>query len=349
MKVVSGAVLAVLALPVIVLALIAGLITGVGADSAAAASSLRGVPPEFEPWILRAVAECKAHPELTPALMAAQLQQESGFSTSRDTVSYASARGPAQFVDGTWAKYRNDADGNGRADPFDVGDAVTAQGRYMCSLLGDAKTSGLKDDVRRLALAGYNAGWGAVLRYGGVPPISFSEGQTYKYVINIMKMMKDYEGAPLLNVGGSGAGSQALRRAAARIGTPYAYGGGGPAGPGRGFCDSGNGYTRGRCTASSTVGFDCSSLVQYAYWPHTQLPRTAAAQYKATAHRPVSRGELQPGDLLFWAHRNGFIYHVGMYAGDGRVLHAPRTGRQVEVVPLDSAMPASDYRGATRA
>ncbi|MFE2922741.1 C40 family peptidase [Streptomyces goshikiensis] len=133
------------------------------------------------------------------------------------------------------------------------------------------------------------------------------------------------------------------------MGTPYAYGGGGPDGPGRGFCDNGNGSSGGRCAATSTIGFDCSSLVQYAYWPHTQLPRTAAAQYQATAHRPVSRGELRPGDLLFWAHRNGSIYHVGFYVGDGRVLHAPRTGRQVEVVALDSAMPASDYRGATRA
>ncbi|MFK0202129.1 C40 family peptidase [Streptomyces lavendulae] len=350
MKVLSGAVLALLALPAIALALIAALITGVGADSAAAASTtLRGVPPEFEPWILKAVAECKDNPELTPALMAAQLQQESGFSTSRKTVSYASARGPAQFVDGTWATYRNDADGNGRADPFDVGDAVTAQGRYMCSLLTDAKASGIGGDVRRLALAGYNAGWGAVLRFHGVPPKSWSGGQTYWYVTNIMNMMKDFEGAPRLSVGGSGAGSQALRRAAARIGTPYAYGGGGPGGPSRGYCEGGNGFTDGRCTASTTSGFDCSSLVQYAYWPHTQLPRTAAAQYQATSHRPVTRGELRPGDLLFWAHRDGSIYHVGLYAGDGRVLHAPRTGRQVEVVPLDSAMPTGDYRGATRA
>ncbi|MCI4085597.1 NlpC/P60 family protein [Streptomyces sp. MMS21 TC-5] len=108
----------------------------------------------------------------------------------------------------------------------------------------------------------------------------------------------------MLNVGGSGAGALVLRRAAARIGTPYAYGGGGPGGPGRGFCDDGNGFLRGRCTASSTVGFGYSSLVQYAYWPHTQLPRTAAAQYEATAHRPVTRGELRPDDLLFWARRN---------------------------------------------
>ncbi|MFD5548802.1 C40 family peptidase [Streptomyces goshikiensis] len=81
---------------------------------------------------------------------------------------------------------------------------------------------------------------------------------------------------------------------------------------------------------------------------HTQLPRTAAAQYETTAHRPVSRGELLPGDRLFWAHRNGSIYHVGLYAGSGRVLHAPRTGCTVEVAPVDSAMPAADYRGATR-
>ncbi|MGW2681088.1 C40 family peptidase [Streptomyces sp. NPDC001436] len=337
-----------LALPVIAMALMAALVAGVGADSAAAAGTLRGVPPEFEPWILKAVAECE-HQELSPALMAAQLQQESGFSTSRTTVSYAAAKGPAQFVDGTWATYRNDADGNGRADPFDVGDAVIAQGRYMCSLIGDAKASGIGDDARRLALAGYNAGWGAVLRFHGVPPASWADGQTYWYVTNIMKTMKDYEGAPLLTVGGSSAGSHALRRAVARIGTPYAYGGGGPAGPSPGFCDGGNGFVGGRCTASATVGFDCSSLIQYAYWPHTQLPRTAAAQYKATAHRPVSRGELRPGDLLFWAHRNGSIYHVALYAGNGQVVHAPRTGRQVEVVPLDSAMPSADYRGATRA
>ncbi|MEU9236084.1 NlpC/P60 family protein [Streptomyces subrutilus] len=66
-----------------------------------------------------------------------------------------------------------------------------------------------------------------------------------------------------------------------------------------------------------------SSLVQYAYWPHTQLPHTAAAQHQATAHRPGARGELRPGDLLFRARRNGFIYHAGLYAG--RRPGPPRT------------------------
>ncbi|MCX5410160.1 C40 family peptidase [Streptomyces sp. NBC_00335] len=99
----------------------------------------------------------------------------------------------------------------------------------------------------------------------------------------------------------------------------------------------------------ASEGFDCSSLVQYAYWPSTRLPRTAAAQYAATSHRPIARDQLRPGDLLFWSRRGGDIYHVGLYAGDGQVLHAPRTGRNVEVQSLTEAMPARDFLGATRA
>ncbi|MFE2325329.1 C40 family peptidase [Streptomyces sp. NPDC059385] len=113
--------------------------------------------------------------------------------------------------------------------------------------------------------------------------------------------------------------------------------------------DGRNGYLRSQCSASHTEGFDCSSLVQYAYWPSTHLPRTAGAQYAATSHHPVARAELRPGDLLFCSHRGGDIYHVGLYAGEGRVLHAPRTGRNVEVAAIADAMPAGDYRGATRA
>ncbi|MFI5905808.1 C40 family peptidase [Streptomyces cyaneofuscatus] len=201
-------------------------------------------------------------------------------------------------------------------------------------------------------LAGYNAGWGAVQRFGGVPPVTFAGGETYHYVRIIMASMKRFEAAGpagSLAVRGSGRGPDALRRASRYIGTPYSYGGGTPNGPGTGFCDGTNGYANGRCAAESTIGFDCSSLVQYGYWPDVQLPRTAAAQYNATSNRPVARGNLKPGDLVFWADHPGFIYHVGLYAGEGRVLHAPRTGRDVQVQPLDTAMPSADYHGATRA
>ncbi|MCX4682564.1 NlpC/P60 family protein [Streptomyces sp. NBC_01433] len=184
---------------------------------------------------------------------------------------------------------------------------------------------------------------------GGAPPKTFANGETYNYVKLILSTMGRFKGPGLLTVSGSGSGADALRKASTRMGTPYAYGGGGPGGPSTGFCDGVNGYLNDTCSASKTIGFDCSSLVQYAYWPKLKLPRTAQAQYGATSDRPVSRNDLKPGDLLFWAKGgSGFIYHVAMYAGDGNVLHAPRTGRNVGVAPLTSAMPAGDYVGATR-
>jgi hypothetical protein len=310
---------------------------------------LRGVPAEFRPWILKAAEECK-QPALTPALLAAQLYQESKFQTSRDqATSHAGAQGPAQFMPGTWATWGRDADGNGDASPWDIGDAVMAQGRMMCSLLKQAKGSGYGGDVRALALAGYNAGWGAVQRHRGVPPKSFANGETYNYVQIILSTMPRFQGPGLLEVSGSGAGPDAVRKAATRLGTPYSWGGGGPNGPSTGFCDGTNGYRNGRCAATSTVGFDCSSLVQYAFWPNLKLPRTAAAQYGATSDRAVSRTNLKVGDLLFWSRGgSGAIYHIAMYAGDGNVLHAPRTGKNVEIAPLTSAMPERDYYGATR-
>lgn len=353
MKVLVGAAAAVIGLVVVV---VLGVLGVVIADEDASATEtsdggggLQGVPAEFREWILKADSECE-QPSMTPALLAAQLWQESKFKTTeKEATSRAGAQGPAQFMPGTWATWGRDADGNGEASPWDIGDAVMAQGRMMCSLLKQAKNSGYPGDVRALALAGYNAGWNTVQRYQGVPPMSFAGGETYDYVQIILSTMARFQGPGLLQVSGSGTGADALRKASTRMGTPYAWGGGTPSGPSTGFCDGTNGYLNGRCSASSTVGFDCSSLVQYAYWPNTKLPRTAAAQYGATSDRPVSRSDLKPGDLLFWSKGGtGSIYHVAIYAGDGNVLHAPRTGRHVELAPLTSAMPDRDYVGATR-
>ncbi|MFF9070531.1 NlpC/P60 family protein [Streptomyces sp. NPDC014891] len=357
MKVLIGAGAAVLALLMVAaLATVALLVSEEDAEATnpGKGGGLRNVPAEFRPWLLKADKACP-EPELTPALLAAQLHQESKFSTQRSTVSDAGAQGPAQFMPATWATWGRDADGNGVASPWDVGDAVTAQGRMMCSLLRQAKSSGYGGDPRALALAGYNAGWGAVQRFRGVPPIWFArrpgqaEGETYHYVKVILASLPRFQGASTLEVSGTGSGPDALRRAAAWMGTPYSWGGGTPSGPSTGFCDGTNGYLNGQCSASSTAGFDCSSLVQNAYWPDLHLPRVAAAQYGATSDRPVARTDLQPGDLLFWSHgSSGAIYHVAIYAGDGNVVHAPRTGRNVELKSLTTAMPQRDYYGATR-
>ncbi|MEW1926422.1 bifunctional lytic transglycosylase/C40 family peptidase [Streptomyces sp. NPDC088360] len=305
------------------------------------------VPAEFRPWINKAVRDCK-HKQLTGPLLAAQLNQESGFNTSRELRSPAGAQGPAQFMPGTWPTWGRDTDGNGKADPFDVPDAVVAQGRMMCSLIGEAKASGIRYDIQALALAGYNAGWYAVEKNGGIPP--YPETQNYVHVIlTSMKNFAAPRGGGALEVVGHTEAANALRKAATQLGEPYSYGGGSPKGPSTGFCDGTNGFDRqsGTCAASNTKGWDCSSLVQYAFWPKARMPRTAQAQYNATSHNAVAKSRLRQGDLLFWSNGTG-IYHVAIYAGDGNVLHAPRTGKNVEVVPLEDAMPKSEYHGATR-
>ena len=317
-------------------------IAGSGGDGTGTgtAGGLKGVPADFQPWIELASQQCK-EPELTPGLLAAQLNQESHFSTT--AVSGAGAEGPAQFTPGTWATWGRDVDGGG-ADPYDIGDAVMAQGRMMCSLIGQAKASGIPGATRAaLALAGYNAGWGAVLSAHGVPPYP----ETQHYVKVILATIKNFQG-PVVQFTGSGAGPDAVRRAGTELGVPYSWGGGSPAGPSTGFCSGNNGYLHGTCVAATTVGWDCSSLTQYAYWPTLHLPRTAAEQYDSTADHPVARADLHVGDLLFWSHGGDTgIYHVALYAGANQMLEAPRTGQNVKLAPLTS-MPAADYYGATR-
>lgn len=328
----------------LLVAVVAGfaLMVTAGAATETGGASVGGVPEEYRSWVLRAADNCH-DPSLAPELLAAQLFEESGFRA--DARSPAGAEGPAQFMPGTWATWGRDDDHSGTASPFDIGDAVMAQGRLMCSLLGQAAASGIADDPRRLALAGYNAGWAAVEANRGVPPFA----ETQRYVAAIMDNLGRFRDAgPFSEITGNGIGPDAARRAATQLGIPYSYGGGSPAGPSRGHCDGDGGYGDGRCLAETTVGWDCSALVQYAYWPARRLPRTAAEQYSATADRPVARADLRTGDLLFWRHSHGgHIYHVALYIGDGQMISAPKTGDVVRKAAV-ADMPASDFAGATR-
>lgn len=131
------------------------------------------VPPEFAPWIERAGSIC---PQIKPSLLASQLAAENGFRYGADApVSSTGAGGPAQFMPATWATYGKDYDGDGRVDIGSIGDAVMAQGHYMCAIA--ASIDGWIDDGKvaapngrtELYLAGYNAGEGAVLASGGFP------------------------------------------------------------------------------------------------------------------------------------------------------------------------------------
>jgi peptidoglycan DL-endopeptidase CwlO len=84
--------------------------------------------------------------------------------------------------------------------------------------------------------------------------------------------------------------------------------------------------------ATGPNSFDCSGLTQYVYrqlgrW----LPRTTDEQYAATVH--IAKAAKQPGDLIFFGSP-GNMYHMGIYAGNGYIWHAPQTGEVVQLVPL---------------
>lgn len=131
---------------------------------------------------------------------------------------------------------------------------------------------------------------------------------------------------------GAGLGRRIVAEAKAQRGVPYSWGGGGPSGKSRGICCSPGGYD-----GRKTNGFDCSGLVQYAVYQASKgritMPRVAHNQVKRG--KPVTRDSMRPGDLIGFDHGQG-VTHIGIYVGDGRMVHAPQTGDVVKVSSLAS-------------
>jgi peptidoglycan DL-endopeptidase CwlO len=95
--------------------------------------------------------------------------------------------------------------------------------------------------------------------------------------------------------------------------------------------------------SSPSTGFDCSGFIMYVFAQvGVSLPHSAAAQYGYGA--PVSRSNLQPGDLVFF---NG-LGHNGIYIGGGSMIHSPHTGDVVKISNINSGWYASTYVGARR-
>lgn len=97
---------------------------------------------------------------------------------------------------------------------------------------------------------------------------------------------------------------------------------------------------------TSPKGFDCSGFVQYVCRQNgISLPRVAASQRNAGTS--VSRANLQPGDLVFFSS-GGRVSHVGIYIGNGNMIHAPQTGDVVKISSINSSYRVSNYAGAVR-
>ena len=97
---------------------------------------------------------------------------------------------------------------------------------------------------------------------------------------------------------------------------------------------------------TSGFGFDCSGLTYLVLRVHgATIPRDAGPQSRAG--RAVAVTVLRPGDLLFYA-TSGTVHHVTMYAGNGEMVHAPRTGQVVEVIPVATPSLAEEFTVARR-
>ncbi len=123
--------------------------------------------------------------------------------------------------------------------------------------------------------------------------------------------------APASAPASSGAVQVAIDTALAQVGDRYVYGAGGP------------------------DAFDCSGLTSFAYRAAgVSLPHSSRSQ--SQMGRPVSRGELQPGDLVFFYSP---VSHVGMYIGNGQMVHASTSTQPVKVASVDSM---GSYNSARR-
>lgn len=124
--------------------------------------------------------------------------------------------------------------------------------------------------------------------------------------------------------GGQGDLRQELVRTARRfLGVPYRWGG-----------------------TDREDGFDCSGLAMVCYRLNgLNLPRISLNQFQSG--RPVPLEQMQPGDLVFFATNGGReVSHVGIFIGDGRFIHAPRSGQQVRVELLNESFYARTFIGA---
>jgi cell wall-associated NlpC family hydrolase len=119
--------------------------------------------------------------------------------------------------------------------------------------------------------------------------------------------------------------SEAALIALSLVGTRYAAGGGSP-----------------------ETGFDCSGLVAYVFARSMQLRLPRNTFDLARAGAAVGRGDLPPGDLVFYNTQRRAYSHVGIYLGESRFVHAPSTGGAVRIEEMDLRYWTQRFDGARR-
>ncbi|MFF4501586.1 NlpC/P60 family protein [Streptomyces sp. NPDC001401] len=297
-KTAGGIGCAVLALPLLAALTIAALLGGLSSGGSVAASPSRHALADIPAYMLalyqRAAPEC---PGLSWAVLAAIGKVETDHARHPTMVSTAGAIGPMQFLPSTFRSYAYPVPPGGKKPPtpWDPVDAVYAAARLLCA-------NGAKNGKNlRRALWHFN--------------------HSDAYVNQVLKIANGYAAttpAP------TGAAATAVAFARTQLGTPYVWGGDGPA----------------------DGGFDCSGLTQAAYRAAgISIPRIAQAQYDHGPRLP-QRAQLAQGDLLFFGTSPGTIMHVSLYTGGGQAIDAPHPGAVVREGPANTNAPS--FQGATR-
>ena len=108
-------------------------------------------------------------------------------------------------------------------------------------------------------------------------------------------------------------------------------------------------YRRGGDTAEQ--GFDCSGFTRYVFENSLGLvlPRRADQQAREAGLLQVMREDLKPGDLVFFNTMKRTFSHVGIYVGDDKFIHAPRTGSEVRIEDMRESYWSRRFTGARRA
>ena len=184
-------------------------------------------------------------------------------------------------------------------------------------LLKDVKNTSIKVSNTALVNGDYSVIVGAVLPDGSEIyslPVDFT--YNYKTSNATVKPSKNYKAD-------SAAAQAILDTAKKYLGTPYVWGG------------------------TTPSGFDCSGFAQYVYGKcGYNITRTTYTQWDNDGV-VVSRDELVPGDLIYFGY-NDAPNHVGIYVGDGMMIHSPRTGDVIKYTTIESGYYDDCYMGAKR-
>ncbi len=264
-------------------------------------TALADIPADYLTLYQRAAATC---PGLDWPILAAIGKVETDYGRSHAPgvhagTNAAGAAGPMQFLLPTFgavvARHPPPSGGAHPPSPYNPHDAIYAATAYLCE-------HGARD-------------------HHDIPGSVFAYNHARWYVAQVLAQAARYR----LLAGPDGAPGRAALVAVAfarrQLGTPYVWGGNGPA----------------------DGGFDCSGLVAAAYAAAgVHLPRTAQAQYDHGPRLPAG-APLAPGDLVFYGTPTR-VHHVGLYLGHGLMIDAPHSHAVVRVEPYHRG----DYLGAAR-